>query len=107
MVILLCWGGEIIDNGSGNGRGVYNTGNKYDTVGVYSGHGTFEWLGGVIRNNTSDEYDDVYYVVNESQDESLFGGDVFYLLFIGVTVVMFVVILLFYHSKKSKCGVPI
>ena len=96
-------GGEIVDNGSGiDGSGVYNTGNAYDTVGVYSGHGTFEWIGGVIRNNASDGYDDVYYAGRESQDDGLFGGGNWwvYLLSIGF-VISFVVGLLFYLSKKK------
>jgi hypothetical protein len=99
-------GGEIIDNGWGNGSGVFNAGDEYGIVGVYDGHGVFEWLGGVIRNNASDEYVDVYYIVSELQDDRWFGGGWwFYLLVIGVAVVIMVVVvgLLFYRSKKQKC----
>jgi len=102
-------GGKISDNGAWEGGGVYNKG--FFTMsggeiinnnsGVYHESGTFDRVGGVIKDN---EFYDVHYVENESFDgEGLFGGSYWwvYLLSIGF-VVSFVFGLLFYLSKSRE-----
>jgi len=105
-------GGRISNNAAGDGAGVYNlgsftmlSGEIVDNVGggVCTDGGTFEWLDGVIANNTcyDGEVSDVYVVGGLSAESSFLGG-MWWCFLLLVIVVGVVVSLLFYRSKKQK-----